>query len=53
MVTINENERIDDLQLAGLKIIQDIHGFCFGVDAVLLSDFVDVKKKTYHNHKYF
>lgn len=30
-------ERIDDLQLKGLKIIQDTSGFCFGVDAVLLS----------------
>lgn len=30
-------ERIDDLQLKGLKIVQDTDGFCFGVDAVLLS----------------
>lgn len=32
-------ERIDDLQRAGLKIIQDTETFCFGIDAVLLSDF--------------
>lgn len=32
-------ERIDDLQRNGLRIIQDPSGFCFGVDAVLLSDF--------------
>lgn len=44
MVTINEKERIDDLQLNGLKIIQNVEGFCFGVDAVLLSDFADVKR---------
>lgn len=44
MIIINENERIDDLQLRGLKIIQDIHGFCFGVDAVLLADFADIKR---------
>lgn len=30
-------ERIDDLQLNGLRIIQDTESFCFGVDAVLLS----------------
>lgn len=33
------NERIDDLQLGGLKIIQNPNGFCFGVDAVLLADY--------------
>ena len=36
---LNDNERIDDLQLNGLKIIQNKNGFCFGIDAVLLSDF--------------
>lgn len=34
-----ENERIDDLEYKGLKIIQKNNGFCFGIDAVLLSDF--------------
>ncbi len=43
-VMINEQERIDDLQIKNLKIIQHIKKFCFGMDAVLLSDFVDVKK---------
>jgi tRNA1Val (adenine37-N6)-methyltransferase len=42
---IKENERIDDLDLNGLKIIQNPEWFCFGVDAVLLSDFARVKKK--------
>lgn len=32
-------ERIDDLQLDGLKIIQNPEWFCFGTDAVLLCDF--------------
>lgn len=41
---INEDERIDDLQYKGLKLIQKKNGFCFGVDAVLLSNFTDVKK---------
>lgn len=36
---LKENERIDDLQLNGLKLIQNPDYFCFGVDAVLLSDF--------------
>ena len=38
-VVLKENERIDDLQLNNLKIIQNKDGFCFGIDAVLLSDF--------------
>ena len=33
------NERIDDLQRNGLRIIQDPKKFCFGIDAVLLAEF--------------
>ena len=40
-----ENERIDDLQYKGLKLIQNKDGFCFGVDSVLLSDFAKKIKK--------
>lgn len=40
---LKENERIDDLERNGLKIIQDPGRFCFGMDAVLLSGFVAVK----------
>ncbi len=36
---LKEKERIDDLEFKGLKIIQKEGGFCFGIDAVLLSDF--------------
>lgn len=36
---INEDERIDDLQIKNMKIIQNKNGFCFGIDSVLLSDF--------------
>jgi len=36
-------ERIDDLQIKGLKLIQDSELFCFGVDATLLSDFAKTK----------
>lgn len=40
---LRENERIDDLQRNGYKIIQNKNGFCFGMDAVLLSGFARVK----------
>ena len=42
-VEIKEQERVDDLQLKGLKIIQNTDGFCFGTDAVLLANFARVK----------
>ena len=38
-MNLKENERIDDLQYKGLKIIQNKTAFCFGIDSVLLSDF--------------
>lgn len=38
-VILEENERIDDLELQNLKIIQNEKGFCFGIDSILLSDF--------------
>ena len=40
---VRDGERLDDLQLGGLEIIQDPNKFCFGVDAVFLSDFARVK----------
>lgn len=40
---LKAGERLDDLQLSGYEIIQDPERFCFGVDAVLLTDFVKVK----------
>lgn len=43
-VKINENERIDDLHRNGYLIIQNPKSFCFGIDAVLLSGFANVKK---------
>ena len=43
-MNLNPYERLDDLQIRGLFIIQDTRGFCFGTDAVLLSDFADIKK---------
>lgn len=41
---LNQGERIDDLQIKGYRIIQNGNGFCFGMDAVLLSDYAKVKK---------
>lgn len=41
---VKPGERIDDLQRAGLRIIQDPALFCFGMDAVLLSSYVQMKK---------
>ena len=38
-VNLKEDERIDDLEYKGLKIIQNKKWFCFGIDSVLLSDF--------------
>ncbi|BCN28732.1 tRNA1(Val) (adenine(37)-N6)-methyltransferase [Anaeromicropila herbilytica] len=37
------DERIDDLHRNNYKIIQNTKKFCFGMDAVLLSDFAKVK----------
>ena len=42
---LKENERIDDLQYKGLKLIQNKDGFCFGIDAVLLSDYAKEMKR--------
>jgi tRNA1Val (adenine37-N6)-methyltransferase len=39
MEGLHPNERVDDLQYRGLKIIQDTENFCFGLDAVLLAGF--------------
>lgn len=44
MDMIRPGERLDDLQCKGYQIIQDPKRFCFGVDAVFLSNFVTVKR---------
>lgn len=43
-VTLLPDERVDDLQRNGLAIIQNPNQFCFGMDAVLLADFVTLRK---------
>ena len=40
---LHQGERIDDLQRNGYVIIQNPKRFCFGMDAVLLSGFAQVK----------
>lgn len=40
---LKPGERIDDLERNGYGIIQDPQKFCFGMDAVLLSGFANVK----------
>jgi len=37
---LNENERIDDLNINGLKLIQNKDYFMFGIDSVILSSMV-------------
>ncbi|WP_313074332.1 tRNA1(Val) (adenine(37)-N6)-methyltransferase [Lacrimispora sp.] len=44
IIDLKDNERIDDLQRNGYQIIQKQNGFCFGMDAVLLSGFAQVKQ---------
>ncbi len=43
-IDINEYERVDDLHRNGYYIIQNPKRFCFGIDSVILSGFVEVKK---------
>lgn len=44
-IHLKENEIIDDLQCNNLKIIQNDKYFKYGIDAVLLSNFVKTSKK--------
>ncbi len=43
MTELREGESLVDLQRNGLVIIQDRRRFCFGIDAVLLSGFAEVR----------
>ena len=44
-INLLDDESIDDLQLDNLFLIQKKHGFRFGVDAVLLSNFANIKSR--------
>jgi tRNA1(Val) A37 N6-methylase TrmN6 len=43
-INLNPDERLDDLQRNGYKLIQNTKIFCFGMDAVLLCAFTRVEK---------
>lgn len=43
-IDLKENERFDDLQRNGYRIIQNKNAFCFGMDAVLLSGFAQARE---------
>lgn len=45
-IELKENEKIEDLQCNGLKIIQNKKWFCFGMDAVLLTNYCDIKSNS-------
>ena len=45
VVEIKSCERIDDLQCKGYQIIQNSGMFCFGMDAVLLANYVRFKRR--------
>lgn len=45
MELMQPGERLDDLQLVGMRILQKEAGFRFGMDAVLLADFARVDAK--------
>ncbi len=44
-VRLHRPERVDDLGLGGLRIIQHPRSFCFSLDAVLLAHFVRLRLK--------
>ena len=45
-IILKENEKIEDLQCNGLRLIQNKKWFCFGMDAVLLTNYCDVKNNS-------
>ncbi|MBQ9308054.1 MAG: methyltransferase [Clostridia bacterium] len=44
MDLVHPDENLEDLQLAGMKILQKKQGFRFGMDTVLLADFARIGK---------
>ena len=46
-IVTRPEERLDDLQLAGMRILQKRDGFRFGMDAVLLADFAQVDARAH------
>lgn len=44
-IKLEKNEKIEDLQCKGLKIIQNKDLYCFTSDSVILANFISLKKK--------
>ena len=44
MTDLFENERIDDLEINDLRLIQNAEGYCFTSDSVLLANLVKARK---------
>lgn len=44
MIELNPDERLDDLQRKGYKLIQNSKIFCFGIDAVLLCAYASINE---------
>ena len=44
-LTLNEGERLDDLQVGGYRLIQRRDAFRFGTDSVLLADFAAPRRR--------
>lgn len=42
LTLVHSNERVDDLERNGYKLIQNPEVFCFGIDAILLAHFAKV-----------
>lgn len=45
-IEIMDDERLDDLNCKNLKILQKKDGFCFGMDSVLIANFVKISRKS-------
>ena len=43
-IKLEQHEKLHDIRRGGLKLIQNTNGFPYGTDAVLLSEFVTLKK---------
>ena len=43
-ILLKENERIEEIQFAKIRLIQNPDWFCNGIDAVLLARFCKPKK---------
>lgn len=44
-IEIKDDERLDELNCKGLKILQKKDGFCFGMDSVLIANFAKISRK--------